>query len=77
MTDIWSERGKLEKERRDAMKGLMHDFDHNYYYPKLKKLRELCAEQHGDHNFRFSDFGPIGHAWYRCSRCGEAKVENP
>ena len=76
MTDIHAERWKLDKERQEAMKGLMHDFDHNYYYPKLKKLRELCEQETG-HKFRFSHFGPLGHVWNYCSLCRASKVENP
>lgn len=67
---------KLQKERQDATKKLMHDWDTNYYYPKMKALRLRCAEETG-HKFKFSHFGPIGHVWSYCTLCGTSQVENP
>ena len=47
----------IEKERRDAMRELMRDFDQSYYYPNLKDMREACGRI--GHKWRFSHHGPL------------------
>lgn len=61
----------LEKERREYSAKVMEEYDKKYY-AKLRELQSQC-----EHKFRFSDFGPIGHAWFYCSICGKSKVEDP
>lgn len=67
--EISTERHRLEKARRDYMTRAMEEFDKEYYV-QLKLLRDKCSE----HNFKFSDFGLLGHPWYYCTICGKTKV---
>lgn len=57
----------IEKERRDAMRELMRDFDQSYYYPNLKDMREACGRI--GHKWRFSHHGPLGDPWFLCGVC--------
>lgn len=57
----------IEKERRDAMRELMRDFDQNYYSPNLKDMREACGRI--GHKWRFSQLGPLGDPWFLCGVC--------
>jgi nuclear transport factor 2 (NTF2) superfamily protein len=68
---IWRERKELEKERSDMMKTLMAEWDINYYYPRLKQLRDRC-----EHNFKFSHIGPVGGLWYYCTQCGKGQFRD-
>ena len=56
----------IEKERRDAMRELMRDFDQDYY-PNLKGLREACARI--GHKWRFTHLGPLSDPWFSCGVC--------
>lgn len=71
MSEIGRQIRLLEKERRQYMSEVMKEYDKEYH-AKCKALRDQC-----EHNFKFSDFGPIGHAWFYCSICGKSKVEDP
>jgi hypothetical protein len=57
----------VEKERRDAMRELMRDFDKSYYYPNLKDMREACGRL--GHKWRFTHLGPLGDPWFCCGVC--------
>ena len=57
----------IEKERRDAMRELMRDFDHSYYYPNLKDMREACARI--GHKWRFTHLCPLSYPWFACGVC--------
>lgn len=57
----------IEKERRDAMRALMRDFDQSYYYPNLKDMRAACARI--GHNWRFTHLGPLSDPWFSCCVC--------
>ncbi|HEY9704492.1 MAG TPA: hypothetical protein V6C58_18735 [Allocoleopsis sp.] len=71
---ISAKKHALVKARRDYEEKVMHDYDEQYY-KDLKALRQECEEVTG-HKFGFSNFGPLGHAWYHCYYCGKSKVEN-
>ena len=73
MRDIRKETLVLDKERRDLMSELM--MPHEEYF-RLKRLDIMNACEEQGHKFRFTDFGPLGHAWYHCIKCGKSKVEN-
>lgn len=57
----------IEKERREAILELIRDFDHSYYYPNLKDMREACGKL--GHKWIFSHFGPMGNPWFYCGVC--------
>lgn len=57
----------IEKERRDAMRELMRDFDQGYYYPNLKNMREACGRL--GHKWRFTRLGPLSDQWFSCGVC--------
>ena len=56
MDEIGRQVRKLEKERREYSAKVMEEYDKKYY-AKLRELQSQC-----EHKFRFSHFGPIGHA---------------
>ena len=64
---------KVEQQRREAMRELMRDFEKNYYYPKLKTLREACDKL--GHKWAFTHLGPLGDPWFSCLVCRAAKCE--
>jgi hypothetical protein len=66
----------IEKERREAMRKLMSDFDHGYYYPNLKIMRQACGAL--GHAWRFTHLGPLSDPWFMCSVChaSECRVED-
>lgn len=70
--DIWKERHTLEQARRSKMRELMEEFDKEHY-AKMAALRLKCAAL--GHNWRFTNFGPLGAAWYHCGTCGASRVE--
>jgi len=57
----------LEKERREAMRELMRDFDEHYYRPNIKDAREACGRI--GHAWRFTHLGPLGDPWFCCGVC--------
>jgi hypothetical protein len=61
----------IERERREAMRDLMRDFDENYYYPNLKDMREACARL--GHKWQFTHLGPLGDPWFTCCVCHAAE----
>lgn len=61
----------LEKERREMVQKLMQEWEETYYRPRMRELRNRCAEL--GHKWHFSDFGPLGDPWYRCGVCGAAE----
>lgn len=67
--DIWKEVTALEKERRDKMRELMGQWDQEYYYPKLKELRDQCT-----HNWRFTDTNPLGYPIFDCTICHKTEI---
>ena len=71
--EISSARHDLENARLEMMKTLMVEYDKGHY-AALKVLREEC-ERIG-HNWRFSNFGPLGHSWYHCTVCSASRVED-
>ena len=66
----------LEKERRDAMKRLLHDFDEYYYHPNMQDIHAACEEI--GHKWSYTHSGPLGHPWFTCTVCHASKcdVEN-
>ena len=70
--DISAKKYALIKARREYEKQVMHDYDESYY-KDIKTLMKECEQVTG-HNFIFSNFGPLGHAWFHCSYCGKSKV---
>jgi hypothetical protein len=73
MSDIWKRSHELDKERRDLISKLMEPYE-EYFRVKRKALMDDCEAE--GHNFKFTDFGPLGHAWFHCSKCGRSKVED-
>lgn len=67
----WHEIGRamrlLEKERRDAVRAAMSNFDKMYYNPKRAELQLACAEV--GHNWQFTHAGPLGDPWFSCTVC--------
>jgi hypothetical protein len=57
----------IEKERRNAMRELMRDFDEGYYCPNLKAMREACGRL--GHKWRFTHLGPLRDPWFGCGVC--------
>ena len=57
----------IEKERRDAMRELMRDFDQSYYYPNLKDMRKACGRL--GHKWNFTHLGPLSDPWFSCGVC--------
>jgi hypothetical protein len=70
--EIWVAERALKKERRLKIQELMKEWDEEYYYPRLKALREECGEL--GHNWKFGDLGPTGLPWFICHSCGMQKV---
>jgi hypothetical protein len=62
---------EIEKARRDIMRERMRDFDHGYYYPNLKDMREACGRL--GHKWRFTHLGPLGDPWFCCDVCHVTK----
>jgi hypothetical protein len=73
MSEIGERRRKLDKARRIYMEEVMRGYDVGYRID-IKKLQEECGTSESGHNYRFSNFGPLGHPWYFCSICGISKV---
>ena len=63
----------LEKERRDAMKRLLHDFDEHYYHPNMQDIRAACDSI--GHEWRYTHAGPLGHPWFMCTVCHASKCD--
>ena len=74
MRDFWHERLALEKEKRELIKKLMEPYA-KYFADKGIEIREACSASTQGHSFRFTDTGPLGHAWYHCTKCGASRVE--
>jgi hypothetical protein len=72
MSDIWKRSRELQKERRDLIHELMKPHE-EYFRIRYKEIKELCEKE--GHNFRFTEIGPLGHAWFHCTKCGTSKVE--
>jgi hypothetical protein len=72
MSEIWKKHRELQKERRDLITKLMEPHE-EYFRARAKELMELCEKE--GHNFKFTNLGPLGHAWFHCSKCGKSKVE--
>jgi hypothetical protein len=71
-TEIWEERQKIEKARRDKMFEQMDEYDTTVYYPAKLALQEKCLAQYGEHTkAKFHDNG-LGWTWWYCGRCGAA-----
>jgi hypothetical protein len=76
MTTISERRVALEKARQEFVKEAMRGYDVGYHEAR-KQLRDDCGATGDGHAFRFSNFGPLGHAWFHCIKCGASKVEGP
>ena len=72
MSDIWTRRNRLDKERRDHMKLVMAEFDKEHY-KKLRSLQDECSAI--GHNLKFTGTGPLGDPWFVCTICGKSIVE--
>ena len=57
----------VEKERRDAMRELIRDFDQSYYYPNMRGMRKACGNL--GHKWRFTHLGPLSDPWFSCGVC--------
>jgi hypothetical protein len=68
-SEIWKERHRLDKERRDFMAQAMVEFDKKHS-EKLAALRARC-EKIGHVRGNFHDNG-IGWTWHYCNQCGAA-----
>lgn len=71
---IWHRRHALDKKRREAVREAMAAFDVEHH-KAMAALREECGAI--GHTFKFTDVGPVGHAWYHCTSCGASRVEPP
>jgi nuclear transport factor 2 (NTF2) superfamily protein len=69
-TDIWMERGLLEKARGDFQEAAMHDYNRDVYYPAMKALRERCAAIGHRPQNKWHDNG-LGWMWCYCNQCGK------
>ena len=73
--DIWTERLKIDKDRRTVMARAMDEYDRTVYYPARKALRLRCQEETG-HNWVFRDTNPVGYPIYDCSICGSTEIRS-
>lgn len=68
MTDIWKERGILDKARREKRQELMREYDEATYYPAMKSLRARCAQL--GHREAAPFVTSLGWVWIDCALCG-------
>ena len=74
--DIWLEKAKLDKARRQHREELMKDYDSNIYEPAKKNLIELCGENTG-HKYSCGGYNYLKTAiMYSCEYCGHNKMED-
>lgn len=71
MKSIWERRGEIDRDRRKKMEEVMREYDEQVYRPARKALVDECAAE--GHNWRFSDLGPLGDPWFRCTKCATAE----
>lgn len=71
MSEIGNAVRELERERRNKMRELMDQWDREYYYPKLKELRDQC-----DHNWIFSGTNPVGYPIFDCTICHKCEIRS-
>ena len=64
---------RLEKERRDAMDRMMHEFDEHYYYPNMRNIHAACNDI--GHKWSYTHSGPLGHPWFTCTVCHASECE--
>lgn len=69
---IWQRRGLLDKERREARKALMEEYD-KVHYAKVRELHLECEKE--GHQWSFTHFGPLNNPWFCCVKCGLSRVE--
>jgi len=69
-TEIWRERGELDRARREFMKQAMAEYDKTHY-EKLRALQARCSHE----NERFTHFGPFGNPWLMCTSCHRSRTE--
>ncbi len=72
-TEIWKEKLRIDKARRDKVQELISDYDVNVYWPARKALVERCKEEIG-HNWRFRDVNPLGYPIFDCTLCGTTEI---
>ncbi len=71
--EIWEEKLRIDKARRDKMQELMSDYDVNVYWPARKALVERCKAETG-HHWRFRDTNPVGYPIFDCTHCGTTEI---
>ena len=72
--DIWSEKLKLDEDRRSKLSEFLNDYDTKIYYPAIKQLREKCKEFGHKYSFHGYNF-IVSHTIYKCDYCGVSKHE--
>jgi hypothetical protein len=73
MKEIFEERRRIDKERRELIEKLLEPYIEDFR-KRTVELMKKCEETTG-HKFNFSHLGPLGHAWHYCNYCGKSKVE--
>ena len=68
MTDIWSRRSEIDRDRRKKMGELMDEYDRTVYYPARKALVRECFLE-GHRGGKYHDNG-FGWSWFYCGKCG-------
>lgn len=68
-TEIWRERLRLEKARRDRVEALMDVYERETHYPAMQALRERCEAIGHRPQSRWHDNG-LGWTWRHCGQCG-------
>lgn len=68
-TELWRQRGEIDRLRREKNREVMEAYDRDVYYPALKKIREECAATGGHSGGKFHDNG-FGWSWFYCGVCG-------
>lgn len=73
MSTIWQRRHALDKERRDAVRVAMAEYDKLHNEKRRMLIAECGQEGHLDH---FTHIGPLGSPWFTCNKCGRSRVES-
>lgn len=72
-TEIWQERLRIDKARREKMTELMDEYDRTIHWPARKALINRCKEETG-HNWRFRDTNHLGYPIFDCTFCYTTEI---
>lgn len=68
-TELWQQRGELDRQRREKIQAAIKEYDREIYYPALRLIVEKCAATGGHRGGKFHNNG-LGWSWFYCSICG-------